>query len=383
MTQEQKSVPVTPVRLYNDRRDDALAASAEKGWQPEEIVEPPPAHTTGAPHIPSSVKLLRPFSCRPYEDEAPTVYDANGKAIVWPWKEAAHKDTRQRTEIPIDANVRKALASATASGTVLSTGTRAWVEFCNSLDTTPHRPMDPNAPLWLKLEEEWLAMRFVCHLVEKRGILPRTAASYLGDAQGWHLRTHGIKLAAGIKLGRLAQMLKGLRRLNGDQPRKVRRGVRAKLLRAAMDKYLDPKIPLHANKRAAFALAFQGLLRGAEFTSDKFNPTKDMTRADLVSLTNDRAIVMMRPSKNMAHLHGKTVPLVIGAGGKYIDAVAELNNLVIVDKVHASDAANVPLFRNGKIALNESIMRRDLQYMMSSVGQLPTKCSRRMARGNV
>ena len=372
MTQEQKSVPVTPVRLYNDRRDDALAASAEKGWQPEEIVEPPPAHTTGAPHIPSSVKLLRPFSCRPYEDEAPTVYDANGKAIVWPWKEAAHKDTRQRTEIPIDANVRKALASATASGTVLSTGTRAWAEFCNSLDTTPHRPMDPNAPLWLKLEEEWLAMRFVCHLVEKRGILPRTAASYLGDAQGWHLRTHGIKLAAGIKLGRLAQMLKGLRRLNGDQPRKVRRGVRAKLLRAAMDKYLDPKIPLHANKRAAFALAFQGLLRGAEFTSDKFNPTKDMTRADLVSLTNDRAIVMMRPSKNMAHLHGKTVPLVIGAGGKYIDAVAELNNLVIVDKVHASDAANVPLFRNGKIALNETIMRRDLQYMMSSVGQEPT-----------
>jgi hypothetical protein len=166
-------------------------------------------------------------------------------------------------------------------------------------------------------------------------------------------------------------MLKGLRRLGGDEQRKIRRGVRARLLRAAMDKYLDPKIPLHANKRAAFALAFQGLLRGAEFTTDKFNPSKDMTRADLVSLTDSRAIVMMRPSKNMAHLHGKTVPLVIGAGGKFIDAVAELNNLVLVDKVRASDAPNVPLFRDGTRALNATTMRRDLQYMMSTVGQEP------------
>ena len=370
MMQQTESMPVTPVRYFNDRRDDALAASGERGWKPEDDgIEPPPPHTTGTPHIPSSMRLLRPFTCRPYEDEAPTVYDSAGKAIVWPWRDAAHTDKRMRTELPVDTHVRKALASATASGSVFSTGTRAWVEFCNSLSTTPHRPMDPNSPLWLKLEEEWLAMRFVCYLVETRGIKPRTAASYLGDAQGWHLRTHGIKLAAGIKLGRLTQMLKGLRRLGGDEPRKIRRGVRAKLLRVAMDKYLDPKIPLHANKRAAFALAFQGLLRGAEFTTDKFDPRRDMTRADLVSLTDDRAVVMMRPSKNMAHLSGKTVPLVIGGGGKYIDAVAELNNLVLVDKVRASDAQNTPLFRSGKMALNATEMRRDIQYMMSTVGQ--------------
>ena len=37
---------------------------------------------------------------------------------------------------------------------------------------------------------------------------------------------------------------------------------------------------------------------------------------------------MMRPSKNMRHLSGKTVPLAIGAGGEFNDAVWEMNNLL-------------------------------------------------------
>ena len=166
-------------------------------------------------------------------------------------------------------------------------------------------------------------------------------------------------------MGRLTQMLKGLRRLGGDEQRRIRRGVRAKLLRAAMDKYLDPRIPLHANKRAGFALTFQGLLRGAEFTTDKFNPSRDMTRADLVSLTDSRAIVMMRPSKNMAHLHGKTASAARHWSGRQIhrrSRRAYSNNLVMVDKVRASDAPNVLLFRDGTRALNATTMRRDLQY---------------------
>ena len=44
-------------------------------------------------------------------------------------------------------------------------------------------------------------------------------------------------------------------------------------------------------------------------------------------------VVMMRPCKNMRHLSGKTVPLAIGAGGSFIDAVWEMNNLLRVDPV--------------------------------------------------
>eukprot|EP00966_Prymnesium_polylepis_P205614 4764874-Prymnesium_polylepis.1 len=45
-------------------------------------------------------------------------------------------------------------------------------------------------------------------------------------------------------------------------------------------------------------------------------------------LTAERLVYMMCQCKNMKHLSGKTMPLVIGGGGTYIDAVAEVRNLM-------------------------------------------------------
>ena len=39
---------------------------------------------------------------------------------------------------------------------------------------------------------------------------------------------------------------------------------------------------------------------------------------DVAALNEDRLVVMMRPCKNMQTLYGKSVPLVIGAGGRYV-----------------------------------------------------------------
>ena len=36
----------------------------------------------------------------------------------------------------------------------------------------------------------------------------------------------------------------------------------------------------------------------------------------------------MRPAKNMRHTKGKTVPIVISAGGKFIDAVEEVRRML-------------------------------------------------------
>ena len=89
-------------------------------------------------------------------------------------------------------------------------------------------------------------------------------------------------------------MLKGLRRLHGDASRKVRRGLRAKDLRVAMDFLLNPAVPeyMYANMRAALATAFQGLLRGAEFTSDRFNPETDLARGDIAALSSSRLVLI-------------------------------------------------------------------------------------------
>ena len=103
-------------------------------------------------------------------------------------------------------------------------------------------------------------------------------------------------------------------------------GFAPQALRSAMDACLNPDILEHAYMRASLSLALQGLLRGAEFAVDgKFNPLKHMTRADLVSITDDRLVVMMRPCKNMQHLSGKTVPFIIGAGDGFVDAVYSVN----------------------------------------------------------
>ena len=75
-------------------------------------------------------------------------------------------------------------------------------------------------------------MRFVMWLVESRDILAATAANYVGAVQGWHLRRTGGKLAAGMRLARVAEMVKGLRRLRGAPGRRVRRGVSPDVLRA-------------------------------------------------------------------------------------------------------------------------------------------------------
>ena len=55
---------------------------------------------------------------------------------------------------------------------------------------------------------------------------------------------------------------------------------------------------------------------------------------------------MMHPCKNMHHLGGKTCPLVIGAGGEHVDAVAEVANMLRVDPTPVGYEHSTPLFRN-------------------------------------
>ena len=217
-------------------------------------------------------------------------------------------------------------------------------------------------------------MRFVCALVQDRKVLPHTASCYFGQFQGWHAKEHGVKLAAGMKLNKLPAMLKGMRKIVGDVIRKVRRGIAPQALRRAMDICLDPRIPEHANYRAALAVAFQGLLRGAEFACDgKWSAAKHLTRADLTVCDRVKLVLMMHPCKNMRHLSGKTCPLVIGAGGEYIDAVAEVTNMLMVDPSPPAEAHSIPLFRHP--ATNKPILTSEVhtltKQLMSAIGERP------------
>lgn len=294
--------------------------------------------------------------------------DEEGAPIHWPWNAAAggtqgreymgggqwldHSGWyRRRAPHTWDATINKALDAATADGRRgrYKTGVKAWFAFTKDKGLSPDRPLDPGCPLFVKLEEEWLFMEYVCALVEE-GIMTsgepvsvESARVYASSVQGWHAREHGIKLAGGLKLERLPQMLKGLRRIKGDKPKKTRSVFSPKQLRTAMDATLSRSDPLSANIRAAIATAFQGLLRSVEYTGD--NGKLTLLREDVVSFDEDSHLVMMmHPGKNMQHLAGKTCPLVIGAGGTYIDAVDEIANLRRVDRA----SGDSPLFRDPK-----------------------------------
>ena len=222
-------------------------------------------------------------------------------------------------------------------------------------------------------------MRFCCALVEVRGISVKSAANYFSAVQGWHLREHGVKIGAGIKFERLPQMLKGLRRHFGDAPARVRRGISPAQLRQAMDLRLDPRDPWHANIRAALATAFQGLLRSAEFAVDAgkaFDSERHISRADIKMLTEQVVELMMSPCKNMQHLKGKTCPLVIGAGGEFIDAVAEIANMLKVDPRRPGEVdARTPLFR--RPGTSEPLRTNEVlaitRELMQSIGEDPTQ----------
>ena len=321
---------------------------------------------------------------RPHrEDPSSCVRDSDGALVSWPWLQQhsgqVWAPTSSLSAHPLDRLINLGLDRASADGKRgrKHPGVNAWFAYVeDELHLSAHRPMDPMSPLWQKLNEEWLFMRFACALVEQRHVTINTVRNYTSAVQGWHAKVHGIKLAAGLKLERLPAMLKGLRRVFGDPEVKLRRGFAPHALRKAMDLLLDPNHPPHANIRAAVAFAFQGLLRSAEFCvkdGTVFNPKKHLTRFDIKELRTDRLVIMLTPCKNMKELSGKTSPIVIGGGGEYIDACSEISNMLRVDPTPVGRDKSTPLFRtpSSNLPLQYSHVLATLRTMMSAIGENP------------
>lgn len=340
-----------------------------------------------------------PFLVQHWVDGPSTTLDQHTAAPVqWPWQaDLPPKGVTSHKAVPIlgkrpagsraDDLLEAAMLASSHGGDMgeSQTGVKAWKVFCAERNEPYLRPLDPNASLQEKLHEELLCMQFVCELVQDRNIQPNTAANYLGHVQGFHAKRCGVKLCGGLKLSRLPAMLKGLRRLIPGNGRATRRGIAPQTLKLAMNLVLNPNDPLHANIRAALAVALQGLLRSAEYSRDESKKQtlakmmqKLPSRDDISVLDWTKLILMICPCKNMNHLSGKTVPLVIGAGGDYVDAVAEVRNLLRIDRVHGSDATplyHVPLFRdpsNG-FPLSGDYLRSVIRELMSAVGEDPSE----------
>ena len=329
------------------------------------------------------------------------IFDERHRAIQWPWERGApvpdkidltptednpdpvsayFVDTVSSTTAgthALDATVDEGLRNATAKGDggANSTGTRGWQSFCRQHRRSPDRPIDPLSPLAVKLEEEQWCMRFVAHLIDSRDIAVDTAKGYWHAASGWHQRKHGVGFAGGLDMKRIGEMIKGLKRVR-DKPHeaKVRRGVAPQKLRQALDKLFPRNTTKeNANVRAMVASAFQGLLRGREVCKadgKAWDASLDLARGDIAAVMEDRIVYFIRPAKNMKYTKGKTVPIVIGAGGKYIDAHAEIMEMLRIDPVDRGHAAATPMFRHANgAAFSVAELRDIVKALMRSVGE--------------
>ena len=121
------------------------------------------------------------------------------------------------------------------------------------------------------------------------------------------------------------------------------------------------------------ATCFQGLLRGREAGRDDRKPWRadvDLARSVIATCTSERLAFSMRPAKNMRHTKGKTVPIVIGGGGEYIDAALEVGRMLDMDS--ATFPAATPMFRkaNGDAFTTDDI-RDCVRLVMRAVGEDP------------
>ena len=275
----------------------------------------------------------------------------------------------------IDASYHDGLGGDSA------TGVKWWILFnCSGLGEDARRVLGPEASLDSKLREELVVLRFVCWLVEVRGVTPETARKYVSTVQAWHERRFGIRLAGGLKMARLPAMLKGMvRSQGGRRPRKLRKGVRPRVLQRAMAQEIGGTTAWEANWVACCTTGFCGLLRAAEMAlgpGKRWAEATCLTRADVTFHKRGKrrwAVLMMRPCKNDKVEQGKRVPLLLPAGGRYLDAYEALRRLFERDPVPESEAAGTPLFRDPATgaAFTTRHVRAVVKTLMASVGEDP------------
>ena len=285
---------------------------------------------------------------------------------------------------------RQLLMSAVAAkdGGATAQGVRWWLLFCvHGRGISPVQHVDSSSPRWEKLQAEALLMDFVTWLVvckpSGRPINTRTARKYVTHVVTWMRRVYSVDFAGGLDLVNLRDLLKGMRREFGERPKRERYGVRTQQLKEAMDRFLPRGSSTVAQTwRALLACAFCGMLRGCEVAlaeSAVFTAARNITPADVTfrTLSDGRriAVLMIRVAeKSESAFAGKSVPVFLVGGGRYIDAVAELELLFEMLQLKEELKASTPLFSNDDgSAITRAQVARMVKSLMQRIGLDPAR----------
>lgn len=275
-------------------------------------------------------------------------------------------------------------SSADGAGGATTPGVRHWLRYCIwGRHVSPLRSADETSPRAERLEDEDLLMDFALWLVyckpSGKSIAPKTARKYVSQVQGWHERQPGVgfKIGGGMKLARLAAMIKALRKERGDAAPPRRWGVRTQDLARALEEQLSQGTAAEQNWRAALTVAFCGLLRGGEFAlqdGEAFAVARHLTRADVRFYTEgdcQYAAITIRQLKSKSTM-GKTVEVVVRSGGSLFDPVKELRRLYELDPCSEERMRTTPLFRDAQgAAFTVAKVRQMVKALMKAIGLDP------------
>ena len=275
-------------------------------------------------------------------------------------------------------------ASADHQGGATTAGVRWWFRYCTAgRYISPLLHVERDAPHAAKLEAEVTFMDFALWLYFEtpsgRPISVNSISKYISQVHAYLEREHGCLATGGMDRVRLRALLKGLRRVYGQPPKRLRFGVRTQDLARAMRESLGGGSPLELMWRALLSVGFCGLMRGAELAvldGNKFDEVQDLTLADVAFGVDGGVSVfrlMMRPVKNAKILRGKTFALVLAGGGSLIDPVEALRAHVAVAAaaVPESEWPSTPLFGSGGQPLHVRDVRRMVKALMASIGANP------------
>ena len=188
------------------------------------------------------------------------------------------------------------------------------------------------ASFWEDVLEDY-AIWYVTFKPHGSEVSGETMGKYISQVRAWYKRRTRMRLGLGAEGSRIADILKGYRRLVDQPPPLEREGCMPDDLRRGLDAvYPRDGSDTSAAWRAALTYGFATLSRGCEFALDdsrkeEFESSQHLTPEDVtlaISGGYTNLSVLMRKRKDLRVLRGKQSRVVLAGGGTVLDPVGDM-----------------------------------------------------------
>ena len=273
-------------------------------------------------------------------------------------------------------------ATVDGTGNAHSTAVRSYIFYCvHGLGVNPIQPVNASVEvrqLYETVIEDW-SIWAVKYSPSGRRLSADSQIKYVSTLRGWYHRVYRATLGVGPDNGRLRDVLKGMKRVVPQPPPRERLGVTPQGLAAGM----EARHPVEAGPearmwRSATSFGLAGLARGCELAlsgGETFDPREHLTPEDVTFFYRGgvrHARVRMRKRKDLRVLRGKHHEVVLGGGGRHVDAVAELWAWMETRAVLGLPRDG-PLFCTAEgRAITVDLLRDEVRAMMAAIGLDPS-----------